>query len=70
MEGFALGLSLGFGGGFIIGIAAGVASERDKLQKQLNKAIKDKEISIHDKNGEQLTIEALLTFLDKNYKKV
>ncbi len=70
MEGFALGLSIGFGGGFIIGIAAGNASERDKLQKQLNKAIEDKEISIHDKNDEPLKVEALLEFLDQNYKKV
>lgn len=70
MDGFALGLSIGIGGGFSIGLASGVASERGKLQKQLDKAIEDKEISIHDKNGEPLTIEVLFEFLNKNYKKV
>ncbi len=70
MDGFALGLSIGIGGGFSIGLATGVTSERGKLQKQLKKAIDDKEISIHDKNGEPLTIEALFELLDKNYKKV
>ena len=70
MEGFALGLSIGIGGGYCIGLATGSASGRGKLQKQLDKAIEDKDISLHDKNGEPLTIEALLTFLDKNYKKV
>ena len=70
MDGFALGLSIGIGGGFAVGLASGVASERGKLQKQLDKAIEDKEISIHDKNGEPLTIEALFELLDKNYKKV
>ena len=73
MEGFAMGLSLGIaigiGGGFSPGLVTGIASGRNKLQKQLDKAIGDKEISIHDKNGEPLTIEALFEFLDKNYKK-
>ena len=73
MEGFAMGLSLGItigsGGGFSTGLVTGIASGRGKLQKQLDKAIEDKEIFIHDKNGEPLTIEALLTFLDENYKK-
>ena len=72
MEGFAVGLgvgiAIGFGGGFSAGLATGIASGRDKLQKQLDKAIADKEISIHDENGEPLTIEALLTFLNENYK--
>ena len=69
MEGLALGLSLGM----TIGICAGVAesvSGRKKLQKQLRKAIVDGEISIHDKNGEPLTIKALFTHLNENYKKV
>lgn len=74
MEGFAVGLSIGigigFGGGFSTGLATGMASAREKLQKQLRKAIEDNEISIHDKNGEPLAIEALLTFLNENYKKV
>ncbi len=70
MDGFALGLSIGMGGGFTVGLAAGLESGRGKLQKQLRKAIEDNEISIHDKNGEPLTIEALLALLNKNYKKV
>ncbi len=74
MEGFAVGLSVGiavgFGGGFSTGLATGIASGRGKLQKQLDKAIADNEISIHDKNGEPLTIEALFELLDKNDKKV
>lgn len=74
MEGFAVGLgvgiAIGFGGGFSTGLATGIESGRGKLQKQLDKAIEDKEISIHDKNGEPLTIEALLTLLNENYKKV
>ena len=74
MEGFAVGLSIGigigFGGGFSTGLATGMASAREKLQKQVGKAIDDNKVSIHDENGEPLTIEALLTFLDKNYKKV
>lgn len=37
MDGFALGLSIGIGGGFSIGLATGVTSERGKLQKQLKK---------------------------------
>ena len=69
MEGLALGLSLGTSIGISIGLL-GIASERKKLRKQIRKAIDDKEISIQDKNGEPLTIEALLTFLNKNYKKV
>ena len=74
MEGLALGLSLGISigisTGFATGGATGVASERKKLRKQIRKAIDDKEISIQDKNGEPLTIEALLIFLNKNYKKI
>ena len=69
MEGFGVGLgagiAIGFGGGFSTGIASG----HGKLKKQLRKAIEDDEISIHDKNGEPLTIEALFAFLDENYKK-
>lgn len=69
MEGLALGLGLGISIGIAVGLGGGFSSGRDKLQKQLRKAIEDNEISIHDKNGEPLTIEALLTCLDKNYKK-
>ena len=68
MEGFALGLSLGM----TIGICAGAAessSGRKKLQKQLRKAVVDNKVSIHDENGELLTVEALFTRLNKNYKK-
>ena len=74
MEGFAVGLgigiAIGFGGGFSTGLATGMASAREKLQKQVGKAIDDNEISIHDRDGEPLTIEALFALLDKNYKKV
>ncbi len=69
MEDLALGLSLGTTIGISIGLL-GSANERKKIQKQLKKAIDDKNISIHDKNGEPLTIEALFELLDKNYKKV
>jgi hypothetical protein len=69
MEGFGAGLGAGIAIGIAVGLGGGVSSGRDKLQKQLRKAIEDNEISIHDKNGEPLTVEALLTFLDKNYKK-
>ena len=65
-----IGIGIGFGGGFSGGFAAGMASKSEKLQKQLRKAIEDNEVSIHDKNGEPLTIEALFTLLDKNYKQV
>lgn len=70
MDGFALGLSIGIGGGFSIGLATGGASERGKLRKQIRKAIDDNKVSVHDENGELLTVEELLTFLDKNYKKI
>ncbi|MDE0019357.1 hypothetical protein F4009_23250 [Candidatus Poribacteria bacterium] len=70
MEGFGAGMGAGIAVGIAVGIGGGISSGRDKLQKQLRKAIDDKDISIHDKNGEPLTIEALLIFLDKNYKKV
>lgn len=74
MEGFGAGLGVGLGIGFSIGfgggVGAGMASAREKLQKQLRKAIEDNEVSIHDKNGEPLTIEAFFALLDKNYKKV
>ena len=74
MEGFGagvgVGIAIGFGGGFSTGIATGIASGREKLQKQLCKAIEKNEVSIHDKNGEPLTIEALFVLLNKNYKKV
>ena len=70
MEGFALGLSAGISIGIGGGFSTGIASGRGKLQKQIRKAIEDNQVSIHDENGEPLTIEALLTFLDKNYKKV
>ncbi len=70
MEGFGAGLGAGIAIGIAVGLGGGVSSGRDKLQKQLRKAMDDKRISIHDKNGEPLTIEALFEFLDKNYKKV
>ena len=69
MEGLALGLGLGITIGCSIGLLE-IASERKKLRKQLRKVIDNNEISIHDKNGESLTIEALFARLDKNYKKV
>ena len=69
MEGLALGLSSGIAIGICVG-ATESASGRKKLQKQLRKAIVDGEISIHDKNGEPLTIKALFTHLNENYKKV
>ena len=68
MEGFGAGMGAGIAVG--IGIGGGLSSGRDKLQKQLREAIDDNQVSIHDENGEPLTIEALLTLLDKNYKKV
>ncbi len=68
MEGLALGLSLGTSIGISISLL-GSASERKKIQKQLRKAIADNEVSIRDKNGEPLTIEALFASLNKNYKK-
>jgi hypothetical protein len=68
--GFAIGIGTGFGGGFGSGIAAGIASARKTLQKQLRKAIADNEVSIRDKNGEPLTVDAFFVMLDKNYKKV
>ena len=70
MEGFGVGLGAGIAIGFGGGISTGIASRHGKLKKQLSKAIEDNEISIHDKNGEPLTIEALFVLLDKNYKKV
>ena len=69
MEGLALGLGLGISIGCSIGLLE-IASERKKLRKQLRKAIDNNEISIHDKNGTPLTIEALFARLDRNYKKV
>ena len=70
MEGYALGLSLGISIGIAVGLGGGISSGRDKLRKQIRKAIDDNAISMQDKNGEPLTIDALLEFLDKNYKKV
>lgn len=70
MEGFGAGFGAGIAVGIAVGIGGGRSSGRDKLQKQLRKAIEDNEVSIHDKNGEPLTIEALFALLDKNYKKV
>ncbi len=68
MEGLALGLSLGISIGISIGLL-GSASDRKKLQKQLRKAIADNEVSIRDKNGEPLTIEALFELLDKTTRR-
>lgn len=68
--GFSVGIGAGFAGGFATGLITGMASGREKLQKQLHKAIDDNEISILDKNGEPLTVDALLELLNKNYKKV
>ena len=70
MEGFGAGLGAGIAIGIAVGLGGGVSSGRDKLQKQIRKAIDDNKVSIHNENGEPLTIEALLTFLDKSYKKV
>ena len=70
MEGFGAGLGAGIAIGIAVGIGGGLSSGRDKLQKKLREAIDDNEVSIHDKNGEPLTIEALLMLLDKSYKKV
>ncbi len=74
MDGFSIGLAIGIGvgfsGGFGGGMAAGIASARETLQKQLRKAKNDNEVSICDKNGDPLTVDALFVMLDKNYKKV
>ena len=68
--GIAIGIGAGFGGGFGSGIATGIASARERLKKKLHKAIDDNEVSICDKNGEPLTVDALFVILDQNYKKV
>ena len=68
--GIAIGIPIGFGGGFGSGMATGIASKRETLQKQLRKAIDDNEVSICDKNGDPLTVDALFAMLDKKYKKV
>ena len=70
MEGFGVGFGAGIAVGIAVGLGGGASSGRDKLRKQLGKAIDDNKISIHDENGEPLTIEALLELLDKNDKKV
>ena len=67
---FAIGIAVGFGGGFGSGMATGIASARETLQKQLRKAIDDNEVSICDKNGDPLTVDALFVMLAKNYKKI
>ena len=70
MEGFGAGLGAGIAIGIAVGFGGGLSSGRDKLQKQLRKAINDEKISIHDKNGEPLTIQALFELLEQTYKKV
>jgi len=62
-----VGLVIGIGAGFV---AAGITNERQKLEKQLRTAIRDNEVSILDKNGELLAVDALFAMLNKNYKKV
>lgn len=62
-----MGLVIGIGAGFV---AAGITNERQKLEKQLRTAIRDNEVSILDKNGELLAVDALFAMLNKNYKKV
>lgn len=70
MEGFGAGLGAGIAIGIAVGFGGDLSSGRDKLQKQLRKAINDEKISIHDKNGEPLTIQALFELLEQTYKKV
>lgn len=67
MDNFSVGLVIGIGAGFV---AAGITNERQKLEKQLRTAIRDNEVSILDKNGELLAVDALFAMLNKNYKKV
>ncbi len=69
MEGFGLGLAVGMGSGIAIG-AGSSGTNRKKLEKQLRNAVVDKEISIHNKDGEPMTVEKLFSLLDQKYKKV
>ena len=69
MEGFSLGLAVGMGSGFVVGMGSS-STNRKKLEKQLRNAVVDKEISIHNKDGEPLTVEKLFSLLDQKYKKV
>ncbi len=70
---FAGGLGAGIGAGIAAGIGAGIASgsgaARKKVQRQLEKAIEDGEISIRDKDGTALTAESLFERLHQHSKK-
>ena len=61
----------GFGGiamGIFLGMAIGLDSGNKKFKKQLEKAIKDKAISIVSADGRKLSIEQLVDLLKKKEK--
>ena len=74
MADFSVGFAVGIGAGLSIGTASGIgigqSTTTEKIERQLHRAVIDNEISILDKNGEPLAVDALLKFLNQKYKKV
>ena len=73
MADFSVGFAVGIGVGLSIGTASGIgmgrSSATEKIERQLHRAVIDNEISILDKDGEPLAVDALFKFLNQNYKK-
>ena len=62
--GLAVGLALGIPGGLIVGIGFGETSSKEKIKKQLVKALDDNLISIVSSDGSELSLEQLFNLLN------
>ncbi len=62
--GLAVGLALGMPGGLIVGCGFGETSSKQKIKKQLLKALDDNLISIISSDGSDLSLEQLFDLLN------
>jgi len=62
--GLAVGLALGIPSGLIVGSGFGHTSSKERIKKQLVKALDDNLISIVSSDGSELSLEQLFDLLD------
>lgn len=65
MRNMAAGLVIGYGGGYCIGLAVGRSSAKRQIQKQLEQARANGQITIKNSSGNDLFIEQPLELLNK-----
>ena len=62
--GLAVGFAIGIPSGLIIGTGFGDTSSKERIKKQLVKALDDNVISIVSSDGSELSLEQLFDLLD------